>query len=281
MRYFPPLLAIFLFLFAQHSVLASGIDSVRTLITPVQCFGLRDGIIDIDAVFGGVEPYYYSIDGQIYTTNPHFDRLWAGEYTLYVRDAAGSVQQWPIRVKEPPPLEVQLQVTEKVVVPGETVQLRALTNVEPEFLSEIAWQPASLFSIHDTLRQSVAVVSPTEFSIIIRDKNGCMASDRLQVEVSETQLYFPNVIKPGSGDDAYFTVFSGPGVRRVVTLQIYSRSGAMVFEHRDFLPNAPLQGWGGRWDGQTVQAGVYPYLVVVEFLDGKKHRYEGTVTVVD
>lgn len=281
MRPFSPLIAIFLFVLTTDSVFATEIDSVRTLVTPVQCYGLRDGIIEVDTVFGGVKPYHYSLDGQSYTTNPYFDRLWAGEYTLYVRDGAGTEGQWPVRVKEPAPLEVRLQATETVVVSGETVSLRALTNIEPEFLSEIAWQPAALFAHHDTLRQSVVVVAPAEFSVIIRDKNGCMASDRLSIEVSETQLFFPNVIKPGSEEDAYFTVFSGEGVRRVVTLQIYSRSGAMVFEHRDFQPNAPQQGWSGQWEGQAVQSGVYPYLVVVEFLNGKKQRYEGTVTVVN
>jgi hypothetical protein len=101
------------------------------------------------------------------------------------------------------------------------------------------------------------------------------------VEVAETNLYFPNVIKPGSASDAYFTVFAGDGVRRVVSLQVFSRGGAMIFQRLDFQPNAPLLGWGGRWDGNVAQAGVYPYLAVVELWDGKQVHYEGNVTVIN
>jgi hypothetical protein len=259
---------------------ASEVDSVRTIVTPVQCFGLRNGMIQVDTVFGGEKPFYYSLDGQTFTTNPTFDHLWAGEYTLYVRDASGGTKDWPITVKEPAELQVQLQVSKTTVLAGERFSIRAITNVEPEFLQQIEWRPPGLFDWQDTLRHSIEISEPTWFAVIVRDYNNCTASDNLMMEVEKTNLYFPNVIKPGSASDAYFTVFAGEGVQRVVSLQIYNRAGSLVFERRDFQPNAPLQGWGGRWEGQNVQAGVYPYLAIVEFLDGKQIRYEGTVTVV-
>lgn len=259
---------------------ASGVDSVRTIVTPVQCYGLRNGKIHVDTVFGGEKPFYYSLDGQTFTTNPTFDHLWAGEYTLYVRDASDTTRDWPITVKEPTELQVKLQVSKTTVLAGEPLNIRAIANVEPEFLQQIEWRPPGLFERQDTLRHSITISEPTWFAVIVRDYNNCTASDHLMVEVENTNLYFPNVIKPGSASDAYFTVFAGEGVQRIVSLQVFSRGGSLVFERRDFQPNAPLQGWGGRWDGQTVQAGVYPYLAVIEFLDGKQVRYEGTVTVV-
>lgn len=269
-----------LFIFTGFLAKASEVDSVRTIVTPVQCYGLRNGMIQVDTVFGGEKPFYYSLDGQTFTTNPTFDHLWAGEYTLYVRDASGGTKDWPITVKEPAELQVKLQVTKTTVLAGERFGIRAITNVEPEFLQQIEWRPPGLFDRQDTLRHSIEISEPTWFAVIVRDYNNCTASDNLMMEVEKTNLYFPNVIKPGSASDAYFTVFAGEGVQRVVSLQVYSRGGSLVFERRDFQPNAPLQGWGGRWEGQNVQAGVYPYLAVVEFLDGKQVRYEGTVTVV-
>jgi len=143
------------------------------------------------------------------------------------------------------------------------------------------WRPKALFPQQNDLKHTVSISETTTFAILVRDYNGCPASDHLTVEVDQTKLYFPNIIEPGSTEDAYFTVFAGEGVRRVASLQVYSRAGALVFECRDFQPNAPLQGWGGRWEGKTAQVGVYPWLAVIEMLDGKQVRYEGTVTVVN
>jgi len=268
----------FLWSFSVHS---TEVDSIHTVVTPVQCYGLRNGMIKVDTVYGGEGPFYYSLDGQTFTTNPVFDRLWAGEYSLYLRDASGGISIWPVKIKEPAELQVRLVASEPKVSAGASLKLRALASVESEFLQQIEWLPHALFPRQDTLKQTVTIAEPTEFSITVQDFKGCKATDRVMVEVEEPRVYIPNAIKPGSASDAYFTVFSGEGVRRIVSLQVYSRGGSMIFERLDFQPNAPLLGWAGRWNGKTAQAGVYPYLVVVEFGDGKKVRYEGTVTVVN
>lgn len=267
-------------LFNSYFAFAAMVDSVRTIVTPVQCYGLRNGMIHVDTVFGGEKPYFYSIDGQSFTTNPTFDHLFAGEYTLYVRDASGDTNDWTIVVKEPAALQVKLQASDELINSGQPFTLRALVNVEKEFLEAIEWQPEDLFARQDTLRHTLSISESTEFTVTVRDHHGCVAGDALSLDVQETHIYLPNVIKPGSASDAYFTVFSGEGVRRIVLLQVFNRSGAEVFERADFMPNAPLLGWGGRWDGKLVQTGVYPYLAVVELMDGKQLRYEGGVTVV-
>ena len=281
MRFLMPGIFLFFFLTTVVFVHAGEIDSVRAKVAPVQCFGLRNGVILIDTVFGGEKPFFYSLDGQTYTTNPIFDRLWAGDYMLHVRDASGATKSWPIKVKEPAFLDIKLLVSDLSVVAGGTVSIRALTSVEPEFLNQIEWWPAHLFPKQDTLRHTIPITETTQIAVIVHDQNGCMASDETTVEVEKANLYFPNVIKPGSATNAYFTVFAGEGVQQVVSLQVFSRTGSMVFERLDFLPNAPQLGWDGLWNGKSVESGVYPYLAVVALLDGKKIRYEGTVTVVN
>lgn len=281
MRIATPGFFLLWFLLTGFYARASDIDSIRAIVTPVQCYGLRNGVIHVDTVFGGERPFFYSLDGQTFTTNPSFDHLWAGDYTLYVRDASGSTKDWPITIKEPAELQIKLVANETTVVAGEPLNLRAISNVEPDFLQEIEWRPPSLFARQDTLRQTLSISETTQFAIIVRDQNDCTASSELTVEVEQAKLFFPNVIMPGSASDAFFTVFAGEGVRRVVSLQVYSRGGSLVFERIDFQPNAPLLGWGGRWNGKMAQSGVYPYLAVVEFWDGKQLRFEGTVTVVN
>ncbi|MBL7806908.1 MAG: gliding motility-associated C-terminal domain-containing protein [Saprospiraceae bacterium] len=243
---------------------------------------MRNGVIHVDDVYGGLEPYYYSLDGESFTTNPTFDRLWAGNYTLSVRDGSGEIKEWKITIKEPAALSVKLELSKDQISAGEPFGIRAITSAEREFLQTITWSPEELFIKQDTLRHWLSIFETTQISVQVTDQNGCVDSDILTVETGSTPLYFPNAINTGnSGDNGYFTLFAGEGVKQIASMQIYSRGGGLVFERNNFPPNAPGLGWNGRWDGRFVHPGVYPYLVMVEFVDGKLKRFQGTVTVVN
>ncbi|HRI60069.1 MAG TPA: gliding motility-associated C-terminal domain-containing protein, partial [Saprospiraceae bacterium] len=274
LRLFP---AALLFVWFQRSAVAGCVDSVRLEIKSVQCFGLRNGVVHVDTVFGGEKPFFYSIDGQSYSTNPTFDHLWPGDYILYVRDASNCVRQWPVRVSEPEELLVHLFSGKDVTAAGESFELKAVVTPEGISLQAIEWRPPDLFQRQDTLVQSVQISETTTFAVEVQTKDGCIARDQATVEVEKTNLYFPNVIKPGSNQDAYFTLFAGTGIARIVKMQVYSRGGGLVFERQDFAPNDPVKGWNGRWQGKYVQPGVYPWSTVVEYQDGKQEMFRGTV----
>lgn len=275
-----PLITLF-FLTLIYPDINACVDSLWYTVEPVQCYGLRNGKVSVDKVFGGEAPYYYSIDGESFSTNPNFDHLWAGDYTLAVRDASGCVTTILMRVAEPDELIVRLQAADSSVVAGKPVQLRALVSPENAFLSSIEWRPPDLFTRHDTLRQRIIISESTNFAIELIDKNGCTARSNVTVAVEQTNIFIPNALKPGSPQDAYFTIFAGEGVKEVVSLRIFSRNGSPVFENQHFSPNDPLKGWNGRWNGQKVQSGVYLWLADVELLDGSLQHFEGTVTVIE
>jgi hypothetical protein len=247
----------------------------------VQCYGLRNGIIQVDTVFGGEKPFFYSLDGHSFSTNPTFDLLWPGTYTLYVRDASLCVKERQVYMPEPEELKVQLFAEKDAVTTGEPVELKAVITPEGVPVSVVEWRPPDIFQRQDTLSQHVNISETTTFAIEIRTPDGCIARDQTTVEVEKTKVYFPNVIKPGSNQDAYFTAFTGDGVARIVTMQVFSRGGGLVFERRDFQPNDPLKGWNGRWQGKYVQPGVYPWQAMMEYSDGRRVMFRGDVTVVN
>jgi hypothetical protein len=250
-------------------------------VEPVQCYGLRNGTITIKKIFGGLAPYYYSIDGQSFSTNPTFDYLWAGNYTLYVRDGSGCVKTQELALSEPPELIVRLLAEDSSIVAGMPVSVRALISPETANLQSIEWRPPALFQQQGVLQQQLSLSESTNLAIELVDQNGCYARSYLSIEVAETSIYIPNAIKPGSAQDAYFTVYAGDGVKRVVYLKVYSRFGAVIFDGTNFAPNDPLKGWNGRWRNQKAQPGVYLWLAAVELLDGKIKHFKGTVTVVE
>lgn len=272
--------ALLYFCFPQIALYAC-VDSVRLDISSVKCYGLRNGIILVDTVFGGEPPYFYSIEGQSFSTNPMFDRLWPGVYTVYVRDASGCIKQWQATVPEPEELTVKLFADVDTIVAGEPVQLRVVVSPPDVLIEAMEWRPPNLFQSQNSLLQTVKISETTTFAIEVRTDQECIARDQLTVYVEKTNVYFPNVIKPGSNQDAYFTMFAGEGVARIVSMFIYSRGGGIVFERNDFPPNDPLKGWNGRWGNKPAQPGVYPWVTVIEFLDGTRKQFLGTVTVVN
>lgn len=255
-------------------------DSVSLDIQSVKCFGLRDGGVVIRKVFGGQAPYSFSLDGLAYSTRPEFDRLKGGDYVLYVRDGLGCIEQYPFTIPEPEELIVQLSTTADTVALGEPFTLRAEVIPEGRPLAEISWRPPSLFARQDTLEQTLTLSQSTAFAIEVRDHNDCPARANIDVFVSESNLYFPNAFEPGSNQNGWFTVYAGEGVRRVESLRVYNRNGGLLFEKTHFAPNDPVQGWNGKSRGRSVQPGVYVWLSEIEFADGHREKFRGTVSVL-
>jgi hypothetical protein len=69
--------------------------------TPVSCKGQKDGSITAGAVTGGNTNYEYSLDGVIFQTSNIFDNLFAGLYTISVRDNKGCIASNQITLTEP------------------------------------------------------------------------------------------------------------------------------------------------------------------------------------
>ena len=276
-RFIALLLLLSLF---QQPLQAGCIDSVHVKVKPVQCYGLRNGVIEISEVFGGKMPFYFSLDGQSYSTRPMFDLLKAGEYMLYVRDSNGCIIIYPVLVQQPEELKVKLSIQNSTVVAGEWVEITAAVFPSSSVITDIKWRPPGLFAMQQNLNQTVRLLENTDIAIEVRNAGGCIARDILPVEVEATNLYFPNVFRPGSKQDNYFTLFAGDGVEQVLSMQVFNRSGNLVYEKQNFLPNDPQIGWDGKWRGRPAPAGVYAWFAQVKFLDGKQQRYSGNITLI-
>lgn len=275
------ILTLILPLFVTSWGRASCVDTVLLNVKPVQCFGLRNGVIEVTEVHGYYPPYYFSLDGQTFSTRPVFDLLWAGEYLLHVRDSTGCVKVFPVMVPEPEELKVDLDVNDNSIKAGEEFQIKATVYPPTTQLTAILWRPPSLFPNQNQLVQTVSVAEDTDFAIEIRNANGCIARDNLSVTVEQTNLYVPNAFSPGSNQNNYFTLFSGEGIKRVVYLQVYGRSGHLIFENRNFQPNDPLMGWNGKWRNRLAPPGYYVWMAEVEYLDGSRERLKGGVALVN
>jgi hypothetical protein len=259
----------------------SCIDSVSITTQPVQCNTFRNGQLEITAVHGGTPPYYYSIDGETFTTRTVFDLLWPGVYTVTVYDTLGCVYYTTAEIGEPPVLEVDLVTNKDLVAIGESFVLQATVSPPDAHIEFVRWRPTDLFDDTFTYTHEIqAIGESTTFAIEVVDTNGCTARNQVTVDVLKPSVYAPNIISVGSNQEAYFTLFTDEYVRQINFLNIYSRNGSLVFQRNNFPPNDPLLGWNGRQNIKKPQIGVYTWMAEIQYLDGTAHLIYGSLTVV-
>lgn len=86
--------------FAANVNHRNGIVIKELHITDVRCAGQSTGAVTI-LVDGGKQPYYYSINGANFQTEPHFGGLKSGEHKLYVKDSGGESKTMNFTVNQP------------------------------------------------------------------------------------------------------------------------------------------------------------------------------------
>jgi gliding motility-associated-like protein len=259
--------------FLQPPPLFIEIDTVIDVI----CFGESTGIIDV-AGSGGTPPFEYTIDGMSFQTEDVFTGLPAGDYEIMVIDSRGCVETVSATITQPQELIVNAGLDVEIEL-GYSTRLRAVAN---DFPVTYSWTPTDSLSCDDCSNPEASPVNTTTYTVEITDENGCTATDEVTVTVIKNRpLYVPNGFSPNNdGVNDGFTVFAGPGVRRIEELKVFNRWGGMVFESYDFLPNDPTLGWDGTFKGEPAQIGVYAYYAKVLFIDGISILVEGDVQIV-
>jgi gliding motility-associated-like protein len=103
----------------------------------------------------------------------------------------------------------------------------------------------------------------------------CPDTFRLTVSVFiKALLDVPNAFTPGRfGDNAIIKV-KGFGLRSMLW-RIYNRWGQMIFES-----NSVNSGWDGTFKGKSQPMEVYTYTLEAEFMDGRKVRRTGDITLI-
>jgi|GEM_PF-686981 len=247
--------------------------------TSPDCFGEASGAVRVDTAFGGQSPYRYALNDDVFQTQPVFGNLTAGNYRLRVEDANGCGAEALVEVVSPPTLFLDAG-EDQVIRPGDTISLQAVANLLPG--QSLQWRPPIGLSC-DTC--AVTPAFPTEttlYEAALSDANGCTVRDEVWVRVDRRGgLYIPNAFSPnGDGINDVFFVNTDASVRRIASLRIFDRWGALVFERKDSLPNDPAAGWNGDIGGKPAAQGVYVYVLEVERADGVAERYSGEVMVV-
>ena len=127
------------------------------------------------------------------------------------------------------------------------------------------------------------------YTLNIIDGNGCIYERSFEINaVSDdikdcTPIYIPNSFSPNhDGVNDIFSIFSDTpgGIESIISMQVYNRWGALMYEQTNFIPDNGHTGWQGDFNGKPLNAGVYVYKVLVAFKDGSTLQLSGDVTLL-
>jgi len=243
------------------------------------CFGEDDGAIVIDSVIGGVGPYLFSFgDNNNYVTTNQYGRLMAGTYPLSIQDVNGCTWSTDILLSQPNEFVVDLGEDIEILL-GDSLRLfGAFSNPVDTFF----WNDTSLLSCVNCINPFAKPENTAQVILTAIDENGCENSDVLLLSINkERNVYIPSAFSPnGDGQNDRFTIYGGNGIAEIKYLQVFNRWGALVFEQKEFLPNAEPLGWDGSFKGNPAGSGVYIYQMKVTFVDGFERFYQGDVTII-
>lgn len=247
-------------------------------VTDAYCYGDSNGVLGVNVV-GGTSPFEYSLDGINYQTSNQLTNLFAGQYTVYIRDAFGCEFTKDAAVSQPGIFYVEAG-DDQMIELGYEADLQAFVNSLGN--TTFSWTPADSLDCPNCQDISVSPAQTTTYNIFATDERGCTAEDSVTVSVEILRPYFiPNVFTPNvDGFNDYFYVFGGPAIRTVRTLNIFDRWGGFVFKAENIPANQGNFGWDGKYRGERVEPGVFVYYIEIEFTDGFVEIVSGDVTVL-
>ena len=253
--------------------------SIETAIQSPTCFGDEDGTILITEVLNAALPVTTSLDGTNFGQEMEFSPLAGGNYTVYVEDANGCVDQKEVLLYEPVKLTVELG-DDFLVQLGESYEFQPASTGTPTIWE---WSSTDSLDCTDCPNPTITPFDAGLIRVTVMDSSGCTASDQVRLFVERPRnIYVPNAFSPnGDGRNDQFHVFYGDDVREVRDLVIYDRWGDQVFARPGAIPSAdPSYGWDGWVRNQPAPSGVFVYSFQVEYIDGEVEQMEGDVTLM-
>ncbi len=180
----------------------------------------------------------------------------------------------PVTVSVPPTVESGQIFT---VTHGHSLTLRPVTTGD---IDSWLWTPPGGLSDSVIANPIASPDSNTLYTLKVTAPGGCSASGTVLVNVY-IPVSIPGAFTPnGDGHNDRFFVLGGPVNSRVELLAVFDRLGACVFRVHGVAPGDPTFGWDGTFHGDPAPAGTYVYMVAMQFANGARQVYKGTLVLV-
>jgi len=259
------------------------INTSTMTISDANCSGICDGSITGINVSGGTSPYSYSWNTSPVQTTIDATGLCGGSYSLTVTDINGCSASNNVTIGQTSGPSAGFSANPK----------QTNININITFLANsggniVSWQwdfgDGSTATGQNCTHQYGAIGTYT-VTLIVTDADGCIDSVSDIIEIRDIfTLYIPNTFTPDG--DGFNDFFFPQGVNvdpNNFDMYIFNRWGNLMFHTTTWVST-----YGEPWNGTKNNSGtinnvvmdVYVYRILAKEIQGPKHEYIGSVTLM-
>lgn len=242
------------------------------------CLNESGGSITVLQVENGLPPYRYALNGGIFSENPQFSGLAAGDYIIEVMDGVECIRDYQYElVSATEPFELSAP-TALNIVKGQSTPL--MVNATNPIISYV-WGPAAGLDCTDCASPNAGPVETTVYSLMAIDSSGCMDSLQITVVVQEATVNVASAFSPNNDgvNDNLELFFQGP-VSKLNHFQVFDRWGELVFSTMETNAAPGSIKWDGTFKGQKLDSGVFIWFAEFEISGGATEFASGEVLLL-
>lgn len=163
---------------------------------------------------------------------------------------------------------------------GDSIRLEVIAT--PAGTYTYHWGPTDRLSCPACAQTWANPSATTQYVIQVSDQSGvCRQEKTVNVSVVPCGLYLPNAFSPNADQlNDYWVIKGGSCIRQIRKMTIYNRWGEVIYQQENLALSDQTRCWDGRYQGQPVLAGVYPYIIQAELTNGDLTDYQGAVQLV-
>jgi gliding motility-associated-like protein len=141
----------------------------------ISCYDSSDASVSVSTI-GGVAPFLYSLDSNVYFTNTNYNNLGIGLFDVYTQDANGCISLSSITISSPNQLDADLEILVSPTCDGlNDGVLRSNTTGGTTPTYSYDW------SNNGSNTNVINSLSIGMYSVVITDNNGCSISDSIML----------------------------------------------------------------------------------------------------
>jgi len=162
---------------------------------------------------------------------------------------------------------------ERLVSPGELVSLSVTSNFQ---ILGLSYDSPYELSCDDCLDPAFIATTEGLITVTAFDSISCAASNSLRISLEDQDIVVPNIFRPTSELNGFFTITNNNPLITVNSLSIYDRWGNLVY----FSQDENDISWDGTMNGQILTPGVYIYMIKYTHFENGEQLNAGDVTLI-
>ncbi|MEO6452780.1 MAG: PKD domain-containing protein [Ginsengibacter sp.] len=212
-------------------------------------------------------------------SNPVATPLQTTNYSVIASDNMGCYKDTGYVLIKVYPIPTVNAGDDKIINVGKTIDLLPVISSD---VINVNWSPTSGIFRNSYPGVSVKPNESLEYTVEVSNTGGCMARDRVTVNVlcNNANFFVPNTFSPnGDGANDIFYL-RGSGIFQIKNLKVFNRWGEVVFEKANIYANDISSGWDGVFKSKKLLPDVFIYTIDIVCDNNTLLTFKGNIALI-